>query len=85
MPLHLVQDRPGTDSQRRHDELAYAAVIAQAAAEGLRLHVTGAREQGMTWEQIGAAIGMSKQSAWESYGDRTLVPKSTGRRPRVTR
>ncbi|GAA1953780.1 helix-turn-helix domain-containing protein [Amycolatopsis minnesotensis] len=32
------------------------------------LSVAGAREQGWTWEQIGDALGMSRQSVHAKYG-----------------
>jgi len=32
-----------------------------------RERVEAARRQGATWDQIGASLGMSRQSAWEYY------------------
>ena len=42
---------------RRESELG---VLRRAAIEA-------AREAGATWEQVGAALGMSRQAAWEYY------------------
>ncbi|MGB7236970.1 MAG: hypothetical protein WBD41_13425 [Rhodococcus sp. (in: high G+C Gram-positive bacteria)] len=35
-----------------------------------RIQVTEARRTGATWEQIGDALGMSRQSAWEYFAKR---------------
>jgi len=32
-----------------------------------RATIEAAREAGATWEQVGAALGMSRQAAWEYY------------------
>jgi hypothetical protein len=32
-----------------------------------RVAIEAAREAGATWEQVGAALGMSRQAAWEYY------------------
>ena len=32
-----------------------------------RAAIEAAREGGATWEQVGAALGMSRQAAWEYY------------------
>jgi hypothetical protein len=32
-----------------------------------RAAIEAAREAGATWEQVGAALGMSRQAAWEYY------------------
>jgi hypothetical protein len=47
--------------------LALGEVIARKAAYGRQLTVRTARAAGASWAQIGAALGMSKQSAWESH------------------
>ncbi len=36
-----------------------------------RQQVAAARDAGATWEQVGEALGMSRQSAWEYYAART--------------
>jgi len=35
----------------------------------LRAAVKLARQQGHTWEEIGKALGVSRQSAWERFSD----------------
>lgn len=35
-----------------------------------RQQVAAARDAGATWEQVGEALGMSRQSAWEYYAAR---------------
>lgn len=36
--------------------------------DNIRLAVAGCREDGLTWAQIGTALGVSSQAAWEHYG-----------------
>src|SRR5215218_2633139 len=47
--------------------LALGEVIARKAGYGRQLAVRSARAAGASWSQIGAALGTSKQSAWEAY------------------
>lgn len=47
--------------------LALGEVIARKAAYGRQLTVRSARAAGASWTQIGAALGTSKQSAWETH------------------
>src|ERR1700722_514002 len=47
--------------------LALGEVIARKTAYGRQLTVRSAREAGASWSQIGAALGISKQSAWEAH------------------
>jgi hypothetical protein len=42
-------------------------VIARKAAYGRQLTVRSARAAGASWTQIGAALGTTKQSAWEAH------------------
>jgi hypothetical protein len=46
--------------------LALSEVIARKAAYGRQLTVRPARAAGASWTQIGAALGTTKQSAWEA-------------------
>jgi hypothetical protein len=48
--------------------LALGEVIARIAGYGRQLTVRSARAAGASWSEIGAALGMSKQSAWEAHG-----------------
>jgi hypothetical protein len=47
--------------------LALSEVVARKAAYGRQLTVRAAREAGASWSQIGAALGTSKQAAWEAH------------------
>jgi hypothetical protein len=47
--------------------LALGEVIARKAAYGRQLSVRSARRVGASWSQIGAALGTSKQAAWEAH------------------
>lgn len=44
----------------------YAALI-EAAQTQLALEVETARSMGESWEQIGNALGISRQAAWERF------------------
>jgi hypothetical protein len=47
--------------------LALSELIARKAAYGRQLTVRSARAAGASWTQIGAALGTTKQSAWEAH------------------
>ncbi|MFJ1595683.1 hypothetical protein [Streptomyces sp. NPDC088261] len=47
--------------------LALSEVIARKATYGRQLSVRSARRAGASWSQIGAALGTSKQAAWEAH------------------
>jgi hypothetical protein len=47
--------------------LALGEVIARKAGYGRQLAVRTARARGASWSQVGAALGTSKQSAWETH------------------
>lgn len=48
--------------------LALGEVLARKAGYGRQLAVRSARAAGASWSQIGAALGTSKQAAWEAHG-----------------
>jgi hypothetical protein len=48
--------------------LALSEVLARKAQYGRQLSVRTARAAGASWSQIGAALGISKQAAWEAHG-----------------
>ena len=48
--------------------LALGEIIARKAGYGRQLTVRSARAAGASWSEIGAALGTSKQSAWEAHG-----------------
>jgi|SRR5436190_19412457 len=47
--------------------LALGEVIARKAGYGRQLDVRSARAAGASWSQIGAALGTTKQSVWETH------------------
>ncbi|SEG84683.1 hypothetical protein SAMN04489712_11749 [Thermomonospora echinospora] len=53
--------------QQALELLALGEVIARKAAYGRQLVVRSARAAGASWSQIGAALGSSKQAAWEAH------------------
>ena len=62
------QPEPWPLSQQEALEmLALSEVIARKAAYGRQLTVRSARAAGASWTQIGAALGTTKQSAWEAH------------------
>jgi hypothetical protein len=48
--------------------LALSEALARKAHYGRQLSVRSARAAGASWSQIGAALGVSKQAAWEAHG-----------------
>ncbi|MDG4821855.1 hypothetical protein O7635_08305 [Asanoa sp. WMMD1127] len=47
--------------------LALSEVLTRKVAYGRQLSVRAARAAGASWSQIGAALGTSKQAAWEAH------------------
>ena len=47
--------------------LALGELVARKAGYGRQLAVRTARARGASWAQIGAALGTTKQSAWETH------------------
>ena len=47
--------------------LALSELVARKAGYGRQLTVRSARAAGASWSQIGAALGTTKQSAWEAH------------------
>ena len=66
-----LAERDGTPDPLDRDEalelLALGEVIARKAGYGRQLAVRTARTTGATWAQIGQALGISRQSAWELH------------------
>lgn len=61
---------PGAEPLTRGEALellALGEVIARKAGYGRQLSVRSARQAGASWSQIGAALGTSKQAAWETH------------------
>jgi len=59
-------ERPATLDEILANLRPVAAAEAHAE-ENLHAWVTKARSLGATWAQIGAALGMTRQSAWERF------------------
>jgi hypothetical protein len=47
--------------------IALGELIVRKAGYGRQLSVRAARAAGASWSQIGAALGTSKQAAWEAH------------------
>jgi hypothetical protein len=65
-----ADDREGAVPLTRQEALellALSEVIARKAGYGRQLAVRSARAAGASWSQIGAALGTTKQSAWEAH------------------
>jgi hypothetical protein len=63
-------DDPGAAALTRDEALellALSEVIARKAGYGRQLTVRSARQADASWSQIGAALGTSKQAAWEAH------------------
>ncbi|WP_214409763.1 ClpX C4-type zinc finger protein [Sphaerisporangium fuscum] len=43
------------------------ATVAAQVEDNLRVWVQRLRDRGVTWARIGAALGMTRQSAWERF------------------
>ncbi|MEU4145203.1 hypothetical protein [Streptomyces parvulus] len=60
-------DAEALDGPQLLELLALSEAVARKAAYGRQLTVRAAREAGVSWAQIGAALGTSKQAAWEAH------------------
>jgi hypothetical protein len=60
-------DAPSLSRDEALELLALGELIARKAGYGRQLGVRTARGAGASWSQIGAALGTSKQSAWETH------------------
>jgi hypothetical protein len=63
---------PGEPGERLSAEealqmLALGELLARKASYGRQLGVRSARAAGASWARIGAALGTTKQSAWEAH------------------
>jgi hypothetical protein len=62
--------RPEHSPLSQHEALellALSELIARKAVSGRQLTVRSARAAGASWAQVGAALGTTKQSAWEAH------------------
>ncbi len=58
---------PALGREEALELLALGETIARKAGYGRQLAVRTARAAGASWSQIGAALGTSKQAAWEAH------------------
>jgi hypothetical protein len=60
-------DATGLSRAETLELLALSEVIARKAGYGRQTMIRSARATGASWHQIGAALGTSKQAAWEAH------------------
>ncbi len=66
-PGEAAPGLPPLDREEALEMLALGEVLARKAGYGRQLAVRSARAAGASWSQIGAALGTSRQSAWEAH------------------
>jgi hypothetical protein len=60
-------EAPALSREETLELLALSEVVSRKAGYGRQAMVRSARGAGASWTQIGAALGTTKQAAWESY------------------
>ncbi len=60
-------DSPALTPAETLEMLALSEVVIRKAGYGRQAMVRSARAAGVSWTQIGAALGTSKQAAWEAH------------------
>ena len=60
-------DPPALTREEALELLALGEVLVRKAGYGRQLSVRSARAAGASWAQIGAALGLTKQAAWEAH------------------
>ncbi|MGO9384907.1 MAG: ClpX C4-type zinc finger protein [Mycobacterium sp.] len=55
--------------QQMIDHIPRMAVVARQVETDLRSWVSELRRRGVTWSQIGEALGITRQSAWERFSE----------------
>ncbi|MGW4942831.1 hypothetical protein ACWEOZ_14745 [Actinoplanes sp. NPDC004185] len=60
-------DNPPLTREEALELLALSEVVIRKAGYGRQAMVRSARSSGASWNQIGAALGTSKQAAWEAH------------------
>ena len=60
-------DGAGLSRAEALEMLALSEVVIRKAGYGRQAMVRSARGSGASWNQIGAALGTSKQAAWETH------------------
>jgi hypothetical protein len=60
-------ENPPLSREEALELLALSEVVIRKAGYGRQAMVRSARGSGASWNQIGAALGTSKQAAWEAH------------------
>src|SRR5215470_10915432 len=83
LAAQVRQRAPGGPLDQVEAALAVGAELASGADELIGQFVTGAREAGCTWTEIGERMGVSKQAARQRYTP--VMPRRAGleRKPRL--
>jgi ClpX C4-type zinc finger/Clp amino terminal domain, pathogenicity island component len=83
LAAQVRQRAPGGPLDRVEAALAVGGELASGADELIGQFVTGAREAGCTWTEIGERMGVSKQAARQRYAP--VTPRRAGleRKPRL--
>jgi hypothetical protein len=63
----MTVDDPPLSREETLELLALSEVVIRKAGYGRQAMVRSARGSGASWNQIGAALGTSKQAAWEAH------------------
>jgi hypothetical protein len=58
---------PSLGREEALELLALGEIVARKAIYGRQLAVRSARHAGASWTEIGASLGVTKQSAWEAH------------------
>jgi DNA-directed RNA polymerase specialized sigma24 family protein len=73
MPSETVELAESVDSRDPAVGLRAVAALGNLLERLEALHVQNARAQGWSWQEIGAALGVSKQAVHRKYGRRRLL------------
>ena len=71
-------DDPPLSQQEALELLALGEVIGRKIRYGQQLTVRSARAAGASWAQIGAALGTTRQSAWEAHSSWLAAQDQSG-------
>jgi hypothetical protein len=83
LAAQVRQRAPGGPLDQVEAALAVGGELASGADELIGQFVTGAREAGCTWTEIGERMGVSKQAARQRYTPATPRPAGLARKPRL--
>lgn len=65
--VHPGRDEPALTRDETLEMLALSEVLTRKAGYGRQAMVRAARAAGASWTLIGAALGTTKQAAWEAH------------------